>query len=128
MSISMNKPSAAIDRFIKTACHRLGEFMRKFILPVSLVGFICGCATTSPVTPLGADKYIVSAYHTQDASTAADKYCNGQGKKILVTNISRETNTSWASVIFRCLSPDDPEYLRDYQKTPPETIIKQRRR
>lgn len=86
--------------------------MQKFILLVSLVGFICGCAMTKPVTPIGADKYVVSGYHEQDALAVADKYCNSLGKKISITNIRGETNTSWASVIFKCLSPDDPEYPR----------------
>ena len=102
--------------------------MQKSMLLVSLVGLFCACAMIKPVTPVGADTYTVSAFHKQDALTAANKYCDNQGKKILVKDIYGETNTSWASVIFKCLSPDDPEFHPpDYQKAP-DSIMKGRRR
>ena len=97
------------DRIHQDCHHRLGEFMRKFIVLVSLIGLICGCARTTPVTPLGRDLYTVSGLYSQDALTAANKYCDSLGKKILVRYTSGST---WSSVMFRCLSPQDPEYPR----------------
>jgi hypothetical protein len=98
--------------------HGLGEIMKKSILLVSLLGFICGCAMIKPVTPLGGDLYTVSAFHKIDALTAANKYCDSLEKKTLVKDIREEAQNSWASVVFKCLSPDNPEFHPpDYEKS-----------
>jgi hypothetical protein len=102
--------------------------MQKSILLVSLVGFICGCAMTKPVTPVGGNIYTVSAFHKEDALKAADKYCSNQGKKILVTQTHEENNTSWASLVFKCLSPDDPELRQPQNPKEPSTIMNDRQR
>jgi hypothetical protein len=98
--------------------------MQKFILLVGLVGFICGCAMSKPVTPLGGDIYTVSASRKENALTAASKYCDGQGKKILVKDIRSEHQQSWASVVFKCLSPDDPEFHPPDYENPTDPITK----
>ncbi len=98
--------------------------MQKSIVLVSLVGFICGCVMIKPVTPLGRDIYTVSAFRKLDALTAANNYCDILGKKTLVKDIREPGQNTWASVVFECLSPDDPEFRPpDYQE-PTDTITR----
>lgn len=101
-------------------------------LSVSLFLFaLISCAgpgSTKTVTNLGPDTYHVRGWHTEDALKEATEYCNKKGKNILVTNLSESSSKDWASIIFRCLSSDDPEYKRpDYQK-PPTAVIEDRRK
>ena len=98
--------------------------MQKFILLVGLVGFIWCCATSKPVTPLGGDIYTVSASRKEEALRAANKYCDSEGKKILVKDIRAEHQQSWASVVFKCLSPDDPEFHPPDYENPTDPITR----
>ena len=75
-----------------------------------------------PVTPLGRDIYTVSAFRKLDALTAANKYCDTLGKKTLVKDIRDEGQNTWSSVMFRCLSPDDPDFRPPDYGTPTDTI------
>jgi hypothetical protein len=98
--------------------------MQKSILLFSLIGCICSCTMTKPVMPLGRDIYTVSAFHKLDALTAANKYCDGLGKKTLVKSIRDEGQNTWSSVVFECLSPDDPEFRPPDYQIPTDTIIR----
>ena len=86
---------------------------------------LVSCASTSEIVPAGKDTYIVSGMNEmtsgrQVKSTLykkANAYCEALGKKVLPLNESVSIYS--AELRFRCLTEDDPEYVRPIMKSVP---------
>lgn len=93
------------------------------------VALVVGCST-GPITQSGKDTYILSAtrcgacapvqgYVTQQAAL----HCASLGKNLVVRSITGNNLQPWvpgnATIVFNCLSSDDPAYkLPDAGTTP----------
>lgn len=82
---------------------------------------VLAACTTGPITQSGKDTYILSAtrcgacapvqgYVTQQAGI----YCTSLGKNLVVRSITGNNLQPWvpgnATIVFSCLSSDDPAY------------------
>ena len=102
--------------------------------------FLTACAQTSGVMKMGPDTYSISV----DASlarggesgarnialTAANAKCDGEGKEIVVTNISSGRSShpgGNAEVTFQCLAKGDADLQRPSYRTVPTAVIEDRR-
>ena len=96
------------------------------IAGIAISALLCvillGCRTSS-VIPIGKDTYTVSVMRcglcepVQSAATEiADHYCATRGKQLQVKTIDGHNAQPWApgtaTVVFNCLSENDPEYKR----------------
>jgi hypothetical protein len=89
------------------------------------VGLLAGCVTASEVVPAGRDSYMVQGHASGGLNAGkgavaalqkANAYCATQQKFVLIRNtdshgiaaIGGESN----SLIFSCVTADDPEYQR----------------
>jgi hypothetical protein len=101
-----------------------------------------GCTSPSPITPCGQDSYIVTVDDTSGgrspgrlqvkAAQKASKYCPDQGKVVRVRNTSGEGVTGWKSasstLVFSCISEDDPESTRPDLRSEADTASEDLRR
>ena len=89
---------------------------------------------SSGVLPMGPDTFSISAQNLANPTAAkkaaideATNYCRAQGKEILVTNLSVRQIEGQAGagydVTFRCLSKDDPEFIRPIFRAEPNVKI-----
>ena len=107
-----------------------------FIAPVAL---LAGCATTSGVTPLGKDTYLISrngagfwsstAQIKAEALKDADTFCAGNGKNLQVVRTDqheasgRPGDFPGAEVQFMCLNRNDPELSRPKLRKEANSVI-----
>lgn len=93
----------------------------KTIAVVLAALLLAGCVTASEVLPAGKDTYMVAGGGTGGLSygkTAiaalkkANDYCTALHKLVMVRNTQTQSafNGENSSLIFSCLSADDPEY------------------
>jgi len=115
------------------------DLMKKSLLIVFVSLVIFGCRNhiekaAKNITPYGLDTYTI-AYSGDPYATvrtivykAANQHCEKQEKLFLLQSEGPKTSDSRASVelVFRCLLPDDPEYIRPTVE-PPDTVIEDRR-
>lgn len=86
---------------------------------------LCACGHIPRISQVGPDTWAVETGQSWHGREVAGEYCAKMGKLVLVTNM--EQRYTGATVIFRCLRSDDPDYRRpDYQK-PPNTVIQDNR-
>lgn len=100
---------------------------------------LSGCATSSGVSPLGEDTYMISrngaGFWTSTASVKAEAlkdangYCTGQGKRLQVNHTNqheasgRPGDFPGAEVHFMCLNANDPELNRPKFKKDADRVI-----
>lgn len=110
--------------------------MRKSVFISVLL--VSGCVSTSGIVPYGKDTYNLTnknygnyAALRGDTLRKANEYCSGLGKSF---QPQREEKSSidggfapvWTyELTFRCLSEDDPEFVRPVMQSDPDVIIKQ---
>jgi hypothetical protein len=110
--------------------------MKRLILIIAFtifMGIFFGCTRSSGVLPMGPDTFTITAHSpnqsdsTKKALKEAQDYCRSVGKEIIVTNTSMSGDGLGGygfNATFRCLSPDDPEYVRPIYKKPADIDIK----
>lgn len=99
-----------------------------FVLASALV--LTGCVSTSDVVPIGKDTYTVNATshgvlggsgdESIEAMKTANAYCEKMGKHMMARNVEKQGPGLQAGVgiaitatlEFRCLSENDPDYKR----------------
>lgn len=115
--------------------------MRKVML-VPAAAALFGCATTSDVVPYGKDSFLLSSGdvwggYSQGtlqvkAAQRASSFCAERGKVFVVRNTGGQGIQGWTStsstLIFSCVSENDPEYQRPNLKKEADTVIEDRRR
>ena len=88
---------------------------------------LTGCALPSEVVPMGKDSYMVTAPETIGGQgriivvNAANKYCSSQNTYMIVRRM--DASGMAVSLMFSCVSEDDPEYQRPNLKKEPNVII-----
>lgn len=110
--------------------------MKKWGIIASCVGLLAGCVSTSDVLEVGRDTYSVSSTSDGYRSAAAAREhafqagaakCSGMGKHFMLVNEStartRMNIDTTTNVVFRCLSADDPAYVRPDVKPAPNMVI-----
>lgn len=109
--------------------------MRLGIVGISLL--ITGCVTGA-VSPAGKDSYIVSATRCGICEPVqgyvmriASEYCVAKGRNLQIRNFSGNNAQPMfpgsATLMFSCLSSDDPEYGRPNLRKEPDTVIEDQR-
>lgn len=102
---------------------------------------LSACAQSSGVLKMGPDTYSVSVHAAPVrggesgarnlALTEANARCAGEGKEIIVTNISSGRSThlpgGTVEVTFQCLSNGDPDLQRPSYRSAPSAVIEDRR-
>ena len=116
--------------------------MKRIIFICVTFLFTISCVTSSGVLPFGPDSYTVTVDSSEFGMSAASKkaiteateFCQSQGKYFLPKNTNQKSAMSGFgdtldtySLIFRCLSENDPEYRRGEWGKSPDTIIEDRR-
>lgn len=100
------------------------------------------CAQSSGVLKMGPDTYSVSVHAAPArggepgarslALTEANQKCEGEGKEIIVTNISSGRSThlpgGTVEVTFQCLAKGDPDLQRPSYQAAPSIVIEDRRK
>ena len=113
--------------------------MKKIFVLLVCLAFV-GCSSNSGVAPMGKDTYMVSRQAATgfsgtgrlkvDALQEASRFCEKQGKKMLVTATSEAqppyvmANFPRAEVQFACLDENDPAFQRARLDKVPDVIIK----
>lgn len=115
--------------------------MRQVITVLISIGLI-GCASTSDIVPYGADSYMLSSddvwggysqgsLQVKAAQRATD-FCAKKEKVFIVRNTNSQGTQGWTStsstLIFSCVSKDDPEYQRPNLRKEADTVIEDRRK
>lgn len=113
----------------------------KLIMVVALTVAFTGCISTSQVLEMGKDTYSVSAtadgYRDaasarQSAFEAGAQKCTSLSKRFMFINESiartRMGIDSTVNVTFRCLSDNDPEYVRPNIRQAPDLVIEDQRK
>ena len=91
---------------------------------------LAGCAAASQIVPVGRDSYIVTAPETLGGTgriivaKAANQYCDSSGNHMIVRRLDGSALT--VSLVFSCVSVDDPEYKRPNLRNEPNVIIENR--
>jgi hypothetical protein len=115
--------------------------MRKIIL-CAIPSLIVGCATTSDVVPYGKDSYMLSSGdvwggYSQGslqvkAAQRASSFCAEKGKVFVVRNTGGQGVQGWTStsstLIFSCVSENDPEFQRPNLRKEADSVIEDRRK
>lgn len=114
------------------------NYLRKLIVYVYATSLLVGCVSTSKVLEIGRDTYSVSstADGMRDAASARQsafelgrEKCEKMDKRFMLVNESiartRMGIDTTVSVTFRCLSENDPEYLRPNVRPTPDIIIEE---
>lgn len=92
----------------------------KTITAVLAALFLAGCVTGA-ITPIGKDRYMLSATRCGACepvqgfvTETAGKYCVSRGENLVVRNITGNNLQPWvpgnATIEFSCLNADDPDY------------------
>lgn len=113
----------------------------KHLLIIAAAAAIAGCASTSEVTPVGRDTYMVgsSAYGGHMSPTEvkalsfrrANEFCAARGK-VMVPSATQSTGVrGWsplgAEVTFLCVDEGDPANARVQMRKEPDTVIEMRK-
>ncbi len=107
------------------------------LVPVILTA----CAQSSGALKMGPDTYSLSVHAAPArggeagarklALSEADAKCAGEGKELLVTNISSGRSThlpgGTVEVTFQCLAKGDSDLQRPMYRAAPATVIEDRR-
>lgn len=115
--------------------------MKRTAITLSAVALV-GCATTSDVVPYGKDSFLLSSGdvwggYSQGtlqvkAAQRASAFCAERGKVFVVRNAGGQGVQGWTStsstLIFSCVSENDPEYQRPNLRKEADTVIEDRRR
>jgi len=102
---------------------------------------VAGCATTTDVVPYGKDTYLLSTAdiwggYSQGslkvkAAQRASAFCAEQGKVFTVRNTGGQGTQGWtstsATLIFSCISENDPENQRPNLRKDPAIVIQDKR-
>jgi len=87
----------------------------KKILFIAIAAVLGGCATPgetdgalregqwNPVQQIGADKFIVEGYNTQDAVKGGSAHCDKKGRVFDTLSILPATARDRATITFRCI-------------------------
>lgn len=99
----------------------------------------CGaCTSTSDVTPMGRDTFMVGSQprggfiSTADLAAMsvrkANDYCTARGKEMLPTNVENQGIRGFTpqenTLIFWCLDASDPENQRPVLRREPNAVIR----
>jgi len=86
-----------------------------------------GCAVASEIVPIGKDSFMVTAPETLGGKgrilvvISANQYCASQNTHMIVRRI--DANGLAVSLMFSCVSENDPEYQRPNLRKEPSVII-----
>lgn len=108
---------------------------------LATAALLSACAQSSGVLKMGPDTYSVSVHAAPVrggesgarnlALSEANARCAGEGKEIIVTNISSGRSThlpgGTVDVTFQCLSKGDPDLQRPSYRSAPSAVIEDRR-
>jgi hypothetical protein len=88
-------------------------------------GVLAGCVSASEIVPAGKDTYMVAGRanggpaaggSSIEAMKAANAFCAKQQKLVMIRNTSTSGSAGFggeqSTLIFSCLTADDPEYQR----------------
>jgi hypothetical protein len=97
-----------------------------------VLGFVVltGCAVASEIVPIGKDNFMVTAPETLGGTgrilvvKSANGYCASQNTHMIVRRL--DANALSVSLMFSCVSEDDPEYQRPNLRKDPNVIIDNR--
>ncbi len=110
------------------------------VLRISLLMALTGCVTTSDVTPIGRDTFMVSTDARGGFTSTADlvarsaqkanAYCRAIGKEMMTDNIQNQGVRGFTpqenTLMFRCLAADDPGNQRPTLRPAPNSVIELR--
>jgi hypothetical protein len=114
--------------------------MRSVLLASVFAATLSACTTSTGVTKLGPDTYMLSTQAAPAAGGAggaranaireANAYCASMGREVIVTN--HGTGRGFASlgaadVTFRCLASGDPDLHRPTYSKEADVVIEDRR-
>ena len=106
--------------------------MKIRFLVLMVFAFILFSCATDPyrgITPFGPDTYTSSS--TPRFRTAllhrADEFCKSKNQLIMPVD-EHTTGRGFYVIVFRCLSPDDPDYVRKDWDHSPNVVIEDRRK
>ena len=104
--------------------------------------YLIGCASTTDVVQYGKDSYMLSSgdvwggysqgsLQVKAAQRASD-FCAKKDKLFIVRNTAGQGTQGWtgtsSTLIFSCVSKDDPEYQRPNLHKEADTVIEDRRK
>jgi hypothetical protein len=117
---------------------RIRLSMKKVTIYIAIAAILSSCASSSGVLTTGPDTYTISTSASPGrggvpeairmAYQEAGAECTRQGREILVLD-EKSSSPTWtegmakATVQFRCLLSNDPEYKRPESKTNPDATI-----
>lgn len=98
---------------------------------------LTGCVSTSEVTEIGKDTYMVGTEARGGMQTkgkamtanvkAANAFCGEKGKKMMLTHTETSGIPGWspvdAEIQFVCLDADDPQYRQTILRKDPTEVI-----
>jgi hypothetical protein len=113
---------------------------RRFLSVFCLVLALCGCSTG--VVPMGRDTYMISrkgsGWATEGELKAkcyrdADKFCTKRGLAMVPVSEKGKDGTpgffpATCELVFRAVSPDDPENARPLMQKVPDITVEHRER
>jgi hypothetical protein len=94
------------------------------------LALMTGCAVASDIVPIGKDSFMVTAPETLGGTgriivaNSANRYCASQNTHMIVRRI--DANGLVVSLMFSCVSENDPEYQRPNLQKEPNVIIENR--
>lgn len=114
--------------------------MQKIVLVAGLVA-LGGCVTTSDITPIGKDSYMVgttamggmlSHMEVKAASLKkASAFCQSMGKTMVINNMGSSGVRGWtpleSEVTFLCVDDGDPANQRPNLQKVPDTVVEIRK-
>ncbi len=109
------------------------------VFPYTIALLMCGCATSTGITPIGEDTYMISrngagfwtatATVKAEAYAEANQYCQSKDKRFQVVRASehpasgRPGDFPGAEIQFMCLDPSDRELTRPKLKKEADNLI-----
>jgi hypothetical protein len=109
--------------------------MTRTTLAVALALILAGCVVNSDIVPAGKDSFMVvstargGATGTIDAVKAANQYCGTESRQMIIrrmdTNGVPGLSPVSSTLVFSCVSADDPEYRRPNLQHEPNVRIQQ---
>jgi len=107
-----------------------------FFVAAIIAPLVAGCVSTSEVTEIGKDTYMVgtearggltkTAAMTASIKTA-NQYCATMRKKMMLTHTDTSGMAGWtpvdAEIQFVCLDDNDPQYRRTMLRKDPTEVI-----
>lgn len=101
------------------------------LLAGTVMIMLVACASITEVVQSGKDTYLVAGEDSFEETSGvsikttlykkANSHCEAMGKKLLPLNES--VSSYAASLRFRCLREDDPEYVRPIMESVPDVRI-----